>query len=189
MKKSRKTFIKEGHSAACSEWKLKIEEEFPKLFKNNGLEVNKWYTRTDDGRLWFVTKIKNGCHYGYGFDYNGNWADLSKDYNYGGFILNIASDKEIKDRLMLEARDRGFEIGAKFDVNSEFYGTSFGGDTGVNIVSKLEFNYVSHSNTLNVRCTNVGKMCVFRQGVWATVIEDTITKEEAEKQLGKTILN
>lgn len=32
MKKSRKKFIKEAHEHACSEWKDKIEKEFPKLF-------------------------------------------------------------------------------------------------------------------------------------------------------------
>jgi hypothetical protein len=43
MKKSRIEFIKEGHAAACSEWKAKIEKEFPKLFVKEELEVGKWY--------------------------------------------------------------------------------------------------------------------------------------------------
>ena len=43
MKESRKEFIKKAHSAACSEWKTNIEKEFPKLFKEDALEVGRWY--------------------------------------------------------------------------------------------------------------------------------------------------
>jgi hypothetical protein len=31
--------------------------------------------------------------------------------------------------------------------------------------------------------------CVFKEGKWAKIIKETITKEQAEKELGKTILN
>ena len=33
------------------------------------------------------------------------------------------------------------------------------------------------------------KYTIFEKGVWAEVIIETITKEQAEKELGKTILN
>lgn len=39
MKKSREEFIIEAHDAACSEWKKRIETEFPKLFEKLTLKT------------------------------------------------------------------------------------------------------------------------------------------------------
>ena len=48
MKQSRKDFIKKVHKNACSEWKTKIEKEFPKLFKEEALaEARKRYKNGD----------------------------------------------------------------------------------------------------------------------------------------------
>ena len=48
MKKGRKDFIKKAHENACSEWKTKIEKEFPKLFKEGVLaEARKRYKDGD----------------------------------------------------------------------------------------------------------------------------------------------
>jgi len=40
MKQSRIQFIKDGHAAACSEWKERIEKEFPKLFVKEQYKMN-----------------------------------------------------------------------------------------------------------------------------------------------------
>ena len=174
MKESRKEFIKKAHSAACSDWKTNIEKEFPKLFKKDALVVGKWYKRKQDSRLWFVTHIKNGCSYGYGFDYSGYWADESAGFNYS-LELNKATDKEVEQALIKEAEKRGFEEGVAFKSVS-----------GRNSIDRVcdGFRYYSNQNQL---CS--GKGSVFIKGKWATIIEETITKEQAEKELGKTILN
>ena len=173
MKESRKEFIKKAHSAACSEWKENIEKEFPKLFKEDALVVGKWYKRKEDSRLWFVTHIKNGCSYGYGFDYSGYWADEYKGFNYS-LELNKATDKEVEEALIEEAKNRGFKEGVEFkSMNNKFS------------VLDESFRYQEiNKNTLDAfGCYNI-----FQEGKWAEIVE-TITKEQAEKELGKTILN
>ena len=173
MKQSRKEFIKKAHSAACSEWKANIEKEFPKLFKEEALVVGKWYKRQIINGLWFVTRFENGCSYGYGFDSDGNWANVSRGYNYS-LKLTIATDEEVKQALIKEAKKRGFKEGVMV-VSKGYDDTVFDG----------EFRFEEwHKNTLDG--FNAGD--IFKDGVWAT-IKETITKEQAEKELGKTILN
>ena len=173
MKESRKEFIKKAHSAACSEWKENIEKEFPKLFKGDALVVGRWYKRKLDSRLWFVTHIKSGCSYGYGFDYSGYWADESKGFNYS-LELNKATEKEVEEVLIEEAKKRGFKIGVVFnDVADGFR----------EIVDVDNYIYYNQENTLTL-----SHYRIFKKGKWAEIVE-TITKEQAEKELGKTILN
>jgi hypothetical protein len=192
MKESRKEFIKKAHSAACNEWKKNIEKEFPKLFKEDALEVGKWYKRKQDSRLWFVTHIKNGSSYGYGFDYSGYWADESKGFNYS-LELNKATDKEVREALIKEAERRGF-----FNIGNTFK-SCFDDNNEVRTISKynsstdIGYYYDKVDNELRSEGLNTyGKFCsnplIYSKGKWATIVE-TITKEQAEKELGKTILN
>jgi hypothetical protein len=171
MKKSRKEFIKQAHSNACSEWKEKIEKEFPELFKEDALVVGKWYKRNDN-KIWFLTEIREESSFGYGFNFEGNWSDISKGYNYT-LDLTLATDKEVEEALIKEAKKRGFKEGVKYNnfiANRVF--TFRGG---------LSYN---NNNTLN----DLNENTIFKNGKWATIVE-TITKEQAEKELGKTILN
>ena len=179
MKESRKEFIKKAHSAACSEWKENIEKEFPKLFKEDALVVGKWYKRKEDLNLWFLTHINNECSFGYGFDYSGYWADESTGFNYS-LELNRATEKEVEEALVKEAKRRGFKknvviITSKTGVKRTLNSNNFEmiGNNLVCLSSKGSYIYSS----------------VFTNGKWAEIIKETITKEQAEKELGKTILN
>ena len=172
MKASRKQFIKDGHAAACSEWKTKIEKEFPKLFKETKLFVGKWYKRQIDNGLWFLTKIEMDCAFGYGFDMDRDWVDISREYNYDTDLIP-ATDKEVEEALIKEAKKRGFKKGVEFiDV--------FDGKLEVADGNRFE---LSHTGRLLYNCDRI-----FSKGKWATII-DTISKEEAEKELGKTIID
>jgi hypothetical protein len=179
MKESRKEFIKKAHSAACNEWKKKIEKEFPKLFKKSALVIGKWYKRKEDSSLWFVTHIKNGCSYGYGFDYQGRWADESKGFNYS-LKLNKATAKEVEEALIKEAKRRGFKKGVRVDrvnLSDDYNPNNELKEDTINTIELFSDGYLWVSNIL-----------IYDDGNWATIIE-TITKEQAEKELGKTILN
>ena len=59
---------------------------------------------------------------------------------------------------------------------------------GVNIGN---FNKIIKSNSyqfnLGSNILYVGTCCVFENGIWATIVE-TITKKQAEKELGKKII-
>ena len=166
MKESRKEFIKKAHSAACSDWKTNIEKEFPKLFKEDALVVGKWYK--SEGCLFNYQKQSNV----YGFFTDGSW--MNGDWIWYGANARLATDKEVEEELIKEAKRRGFKEGVKFKSVS----------SGNNIELGYEFfDYYSNQNQL---CNGGGS--VFIGGKWAEIIKETITKEQAEKELGKTIL-
>ncbi|MBL4820135.1 MAG: hypothetical protein JKY98_03955, partial [Gammaproteobacteria bacterium] len=56
--KKQQEFIKGAttNSDACSEWKTKIKDAFPKLFKETELEAGKWY-KDEDGDVFFVLEF------------------------------------------------------------------------------------------------------------------------------------
>ena len=175
MKESRKEFIKEAHKNACSEWRLKIEKEFPKLFIKDELEVGKWYQNTYGGIAFFQGKEVET----YGLNSKGSWH-----LNNGWFqeVDNevLATEEEVFEALKKEAIKRGFKKGATVDFGNGY-------------VRNLETNNFYLESELDgyylcLRDTQDGGDIVFRKGKWGEVVE-TITKEEAEKQLGKTIID
>ena len=166
MKESRKEFIKKAHSAACSEWKENIEKEFPKLFKEDALVVGKWYK--SEGCLFNYQKQSNV----YGFFTDGSW--MNGDWIWYGANAKPATDKEVEEALIKEAKKRGFKEGIEFKSVSRGNSIERGYDV---------FGYYSNQNQL---CNGGGS--VFIGGKWAEIIKETITKEQAEKELGKTIL-
>jgi hypothetical protein len=168
MKESRKDFIKQGHKAACSEWKEKIEKEFPKLFKRDALEVGKWY-RDGDFLQCFTGEFGNKVSYGFNpcGDFS-NSIGLNKEDKF-----TPATDEEVEEALIKEAIRRGFKEGCEYI-----------GIRDLTIQKATKNIDVWNCNS----CIDMGFDYVFLDGKWATVIE-TITKEQAEKELGKTILN
>ena len=179
MKESRKEFIKKAHSAACSEWKENIEKEFPKLFKEDALVVGKWYK--SEGCLFNYQKQSNV----YGFFTDGSW--MNGDWIWYGANAKPATDKEVEEALIKEAKKRGFKEGVNFNVTKDLWDTSIGGREGFNtVIDKNTYDYSESSNSFKINCID-GCMSIFTKGKWATIVE-TITKEQAEKELGKTIL-
>ena len=172
MKESRKEFIKKAHSAACYEWKENIEKEFPKLFKGDALVVGKWYK--SEISVFRVTSLAPLKSYGV---YSGKWGD--EFYTDVTTKYRPATDKEVEQALIKEAKRRGYrknaviitsKTGVKKTLNSNHF--KMIGNNLVCLSSKESYIYSS----------------VFTNGKWAEIVE-TITKEQAEKELGKTILN
>mgnify|MGYP003680354981 CR=1 FL=1 len=188
MKQSRKEFIKKAHSAACSEWKENIEKEFPKLFKKDALVVGKWYKHYSGGINYIVCVSVSKFHKGiaYGF-MDGNYHE---SVFFGSQRLNEgcvpATNKEVEEALIKEAKKRGFKRGVKFiklgnGVVQTVDGLPYFQYGRVAVESpKTEWSSVYKGG-----CSNPS---IFDNGKWATIVE-TITKEQAEKELGKTILN
>jgi hypothetical protein len=176
MKESRKEFIKKAHSAACNEWKKNIEKEFPKLFKEDALVVGKWYKiQCSKNALVFIQGYKKT----YGFDYAGLWTNMWNE-NISRTTYIPATDKEVEEALIKEAKKRGFKEGVRVDKLLYTNIGSLNGDskTCENKEFKLSFGHLF-----------IGNLLIFHNtGKWATIVE-TITKEQAEKELGKTILN
>ena len=178
MKERTKKLIIELHQSTGSVRSLEIEEEFPELFKEEALVVGKWYKYGSMDSLMVFNNGKNT----YGFfngKYGTNW------YFSIGKTATLATDKEVEQALIKEAKKRGFKEGVVFNVTRDLWGVSKGGKTGYNTIINNNFEY---SNSVRVNCTDCC-MSIFTKGVWAEIIKETITKEQAEKELGKTIIN
>ena len=183
MKKGRKDFIKKAHENACSEWKTKIEKEFPELFKEDALVVGKWYKFGGD-YLICIEEINDKKGVVYGF-MNNSWYKSNDFQLIGGFYQYIlATDKEVEQALIKEAKKRGFKEGVSFKLIEG----SVGMLNSTKITKDYEIVYEASINRLVLKRIGI-LYTIFKDGVWATIIKETITKEQAEKELGKTILN
>ena len=193
MKESRKEFIKKAHSAACSEWKENIEKEFPKLFKGDALEVGKWYKLTKDygnlekGSVFPFIKYQ-GLFEDYAVIGHSIFDNSKIDYRAPhSNTLTPATDKEVEEALIKEAKKRGFKEGVKFiklsnGVVQTVDGLPYFQAGRVAVESpETEWSTVYKGGSSNPS--------IFEYGKWAEIIKETITKEQAEKELGKTILN
>jgi hypothetical protein len=181
MKESRKEFIKKAHSAACSEWKENIEKEFPKLFKKDALEVGDW-VKTVNGAIFCPQKKKvkfntTNMFYGYGFGPLKKVWDENYYANEG--LCTLATDKEVEEALIKEANNIGYK------------------NVKINNLESIGNVLLNHHSCISSDCYyyNVSENAlwfmgrlIFWNGKWAEIVE-TITKEQAEKELGKTILN
>jgi hypothetical protein len=178
MKESRKEFIKELHSVVGTVWQTSIEKEFPKLFKDDDLVVGDWYRHYSGGFNYIVCVIDQRTAYGFmGEDYYSSLLFGKQRLNQGAVP---ATDEEVKDALIKEAKKRGFKNGVR--IKSKW----FHNDLSVGSLN-VKFTLNKYPLTLSSG-SSAGIYTIFEGGVWATVVE-TITKEEAEKELGKTILN
>ena len=181
MKKYKITeeFIKEAHKSACSEWKAKIEKEFPDAFKNQ-LEVGKWYKETTvfkNNMLVHVLKNnENGDIECFGFNGRGVWFD-NKD-NFGTNGLELATPKEVEDALIKEAVKRGFKEGVEYHSLSD--------NRQFKVASESVMGFYISNNQL---C--YGDSTIFLNGTWATIIEQPkevlITMEEIAKLKGCSV--
>ena len=182
MKQSRKEFIKKAHSAACSKWKTNIEKEFPELFKKDGLEIGKWY-KYPDVKNWklLITDNTKGKEKGVGFNCSEIWM---KDWltNGGDELSSLipCSDKEVEEAIIKEANKRGFKKGVR--INSKWLSRPS--------EKRIDGNFIFDNKFELCATTNASMYyTIFENGVWAEIVTETITKEQAEKELGKTILN
>jgi hypothetical protein len=173
MKESRKEFIKDLHSRSDIGWQKKIEREFPKVFKKDDLVAGKWYNWNGiNPAMGFLSK-KPSQHSGcYQFDYLINGETKSYD-SLNITYLSLATDEEVEQALIKEAKERGFKKGVTV-VCKDYDNAVFDG----------EFRFGENKrNALD----GLGTGYIFEDGFWATIIEKTITKEQAEKELGKII--
>jgi hypothetical protein len=176
MKESRKQLIKDLHSKVGTVWQTSIEKEFPKLFKEDALIVGKWY-KYPDFENWkiLITDNTKGKEKAVGFNCSGNWM---KDWltTGGAELIRLIPclDEEVEQALIKEAKKRGFKKGC------EYIGTrDFGREKATKYIDLWACN----------SAIDMGRDYVFLDGKWAEIVTETITKEQAEKELGKTILN
>jgi hypothetical protein len=153
------------------------------------LEVGKWYV-SGSVPNWqmFVESVDCGGDviYGYGIDYLGRWFSSVEGASNSANIETAerpATDKEVEEALIKEAKKRGFKEGVEY---SSLYGSS---DIG-----KVNNSGFIYKPSINCLCIKSGEQvdAIFRKGKWATIIEEpktvNLNGEYTEVQL-KDVLN
>ena len=172
LKKKQQQFLIDAHKEVGQEWKTKLENNFPKLFPKPQFEVNRWYKWGGAmPTIGFISSRGYGVDC-YAFDYTIKGSDESYDSLH---ISNLkpATDQEVEEALIKEAKRRGLEHG---NFECLFMVTNPYTD------GEPQYDFDPFFNRLWI----YRNVC-FDNGKWAEVIE-TITKEEAEKELGKKIV-
>ena len=180
MKTKVKELLKEAYNSndVCQEWKDKIKEAAPKLFPENVLEVGKWY-KSDLNRILCCTKNSGDTFSAYGIEPNGDWIKDQSDWITSYFIP--ATDKEVEDALIKEAKKRGFKEGVETDCLLGWGGA---------ITSKIKYTFGELRVDVSGEARNTsGWSTIFYEGKWATIIETKkeMTVAEVEKELGYEI--
>jgi hypothetical protein len=173
-------FILEAHVQACQEFKTKIEEQAPELFRDR-FEQGKWYKDNEHDMFYINENPNNSSFSVYGF-LNGGWRDrfsVGRTWITSGECKE-ATKEEVEAALIAEAKKRGFIHGANFiGIGSER-------ETLVDLnTTPNEWQFDINKNSLSHYCNNY----FFSKGKWATIIEEPeeITIEQIQKELGRKI--
>jgi hypothetical protein len=176
MKQSRKDFIIEAHDYASNDWRNRVEKEFPKLFKKDDLEVGDYWYK-NDGNLVLI------CDLGDNVKYLPIYESIENNrFGYSGVVCfeRKATEIEVDQALIKEAKKKDYKNVKINNLESIGNMLSF----HHSICSSDCYYYNATENALWF----MGKL-IFWNGKWAEIVKETITKEQAEKELGKTILN
>lgn len=121
-------------------------------------EVDKWYTSPKTGEAIFcVTRISGRVVYAYGINWKGEWKDGIDFSNITDDRVK-ATDKEVEEALIKEAKKRGFKEGVTV--------TNIFGCKGVIGVDFYGFTEWSGGVLSYLGCY------IFKNGKWATIIEE-----------------
>ena len=167
MRPSREKLIKRLHADSHPSYKGEIEKEFPKLFKDV-LVIGEWY-KTDGFLQRFSGKFGNDSTYGFRRDgvYSASMG-FHKNYKHV-----LATREEVKQAIIKEAKERGFKEGVLVRCKG-YRDAIFDGEFRFGMWEKEVLDGF-----------DIGD--IFKYGIWAEIVGETITKEQAEKELGKII--
>ena len=174
LRKLAKEALKASTSEVCQTWKDKILEAVPSLEVKPDLVVGKWYkiNRGGNNALIYYTNSYND----YGFNYGNNWTNSfsTKNAVLHNRMFKPATDKEVEQALIAEAKKRGLKEGVLYlSPNKNF--------------KRVVKEPIYLSKSKNGLCCENGDF-IFYNGEWAE-IRNTIAKAEAEKKLGLTIID
>lgn len=162
-----------------------IKLMFPSAFEpeKKELVVGKWYF-IELSKSQFNDKQKALIFYEdktrlYGFSHLGIYTNNYSNPKNNKYTFTEATQQEVEEALKAEAVKRGFINGIYVNPVTKNWGRNI----------KL---YLEHNDPLfwvnsigDLMCCGVQ---IFHKGQWAEIIQ-TITKEQAEKELGKKIIN
>ncbi len=150
-----------------------LEKWFPEAFKVE-LEVGKVYKYKGLKTLIKITKIHLKSFDVYGFNYKGDYKTWLDSDNINDDKWQEATTDEWESALIEEAKKRGYNNGNYKCLYQ--HGNSLETDGNIHMFEGSV--WIGNGVETNQ---------VFKKGVWAEIVK-TISKEEAEKQLGCKII-
>ena len=168
-------FVLEAHKYACKEWKMRIEGEFPKLFKDHVFEEGKWYVYKKGAGGFGLFNYQGVSSYGLGSC--GYWSTQLQTGDIDKSLYKLADDNYVLEELTREAYKRGLVKG-----------------TTCRSLNHFHYEKVILGNWVVTPDGNLGEQgesgCFFYimyNGEWLEPRE-TISLKEAEEKLNKTII-
>lgn len=170
-----KKFIKDAYEGnfgeMCNNWKEIIERQYPE-FKEKDFKIGEWYTNNNDYLM-----VWNGGNNTFGFindEFNDGWSFFAKKGK------TLATEKEVKNALIKEAKKRGFKEGVTIislvddclKIIDNRYNTK-------------DFQYFKDGNSLYLNGYKI-----FIKGEWAKIVSEPpkkMTVAEISKKLGYKI--
>jgi hypothetical protein len=184
----RKDFLMELHKSVPEILKKEIENELPDLFKPKN-KVGGWVQdiSLESGKsLWFIEKIDgskslNNPVLSYGFDMDGDWDDSSYRMSelLNSQLYRPATEEEVQEALINEAKKRGFKNGVKYNDVSIYKGIKT-----LKMFDNIKC-YIENDNQLTDGCGG----SIFCNGKWAEIIDDKAKLKEAISRLEKELTN
>jgi|GEM_PF-4342517 len=143
------------------------------------IEVGKWYTGLDHilgaNFIGYITEIKDGRFFYYGFNCCGDWKD--KDYYSNFKSIREAAKEEVEERLIQEFNKKYLNFGVKCLHYAD----------NCTDISKIErLYYDENDNCLRYDLPN-GVGCAFDSGKWAEIIDEKAEIKETIARLQKEI--
>ena len=102
----------------------------------------------------------------YGFDTFGNWIEVDNMSVYNSSNDYLADPKEVEQRLIEEAKRRGFKEGVTF--------RSPDGIENQSVQDASVKPYMYNARNFSLACSELSGV-IFCEGIWATIIQDTVT--------------
>ena len=162
-----------------------LKEFIPEAFETK-LEVGRWYKKIwkdGDIDLFLIDEI-NGDYIIFNKTYFRNNENITCGHNRYSIdeILNdkrlklvLATEEEVSEALINEAKKRGYKEGVK---------CKFGIIEDIRTLETNDFEFKLEYNTLGIKRKNGNADIIFRSGKWAEIIEETEpTKEEINRVL------
>ncbi len=140
------------------ELKRSEERKYKPYVDKSQLEVGKWYIHKIDNWIIFITELDGAGYRFYGKKIS-RW--VNKDFFFNISDFKPATDKEVEDALIKEAKRRGFKKGVRF--NQENINKGYRDNVEVDSDS---FRF--RNNTLSTRDAF---WIIFQDGKWAEIIE------------------
>ena len=147
-----------------------LKEFIPDAFETKRI-VGKWYIDNKYPKCIINYQRTDKNKYNYGFGLYGSFSN--KLGNYGNERLRLATEEEVSEALINEAKKRGFNNIGNLKIKNTVGSISNGFVTTTN-----DFYYYYKGNTLRL-----DGAVIFNNGVWAEIIEEPKETEEEIKRV------